>query len=918
MLKYIDLCVETRQGKKCKDGLINYRNTCQQTNVQSLEEVVRHLIDSATSRAEDARKEAQAMELDIEDLEAEHSPEEMMLSYVSGEKSKDRTDREVVTPWFKFLWESHRNVLDILRNNSRLEALYSAAASRAFNFCATYNRSTEFRRLCDILRNHLSTLIKYKEQTGRDRTDLTIPATWELYIDMRFQQLKTACILELWAEAFRSVEDIQTLFLMAPKGVKPKASLMATYYAKLTQIFTKSNSRLYNAYAWYRLFAFSKMHNKSLTQADISAMASNVVLSALSILPYEQAGDRFVQSTAGVSGGINAGDGGSASSLVQERATKMAHILGFSVDRRDGRALLSRAALIADIDRKGLLSLVPPGVKAVFTALETDFDPLQMCKSVAPLLEALPGQLPAGAPSPAAPVQEVGLDAYVPGLQQVALARMMQQLSEVYSVMRVSRLAELAPFLNLGEAERLIVDAIRHGYISARFDHRHDTVHFTSLEPEGQKIKGHIAQMTRRMSRALAMTNNFNSDSRAEVNRQALVARALETAAHENKRALARKMLIEKRKEEAERVAMERERELEEQRAQQEALAREAEERRKAQGRARREAERIKQEMDEREQEELKAYLTSKGKKVGEGEKLDAMAINKEAVSEQLKQQQELQRRLSKLARQMDHLERAKREEETPLLAEAHIARAKEDEELYYKLQEDAKIAAKAAWERDTAIKKELAPLTADLEATIDSIKKRRAEEFAAIKAERLAAAERARIAKKEERELARKKEFIRRCRMEIESKRREEEDKAKKEAQERSIRELAERKKKEAEMFEKQRQREEEIERKMREEKGLAGAGGGGGGRAPPPAAAAGMKGGYIPPHLRNRGGSAPAAAAASSEDGGDGGTEERSGAAWKARGGREEEDSGGRGGGGGGGGGAYRPPASRGGSRW
>jgi translation initiation factor 3 subunit A len=277
MFKYIDLCVETRQGKKCKDGLINYRNTCQQTNVQSLEEVVRHLIDSATSRAEDARKEAQAMELDIEDLEAEHSPEEMMLSYVSGEKSKDRTDREVVTPWFKFLWESHRNVLDILRNNSRLEALYSAAASRAFNFCATYNRSTEFRRLCDILRNHLSTLIKYKDQTGRDRTDLTVPATWELYIDMRFQQLKTACVLELWAEAFRSVEDIQTLFLMAPKGVKPKASLMATYYAKLTQIFTKSNSRLYNAYAWYRLFAFSKLHKTAnatlfVTKATYSAL----------------------------------------------------------------------------------------------------------------------------------------------------------------------------------------------------------------------------------------------------------------------------------------------------------------------------------------------------------------------------------------------------------------------------------------------------------------------------------------------------------------------------------------------------------------------------------------------------------------------------------------------------------------------
>lgn len=65
-----------------------------------------------------------------------------------------------------------RNVLDILRNNSRLEGLYAMACSRACHFCLTYKRTTEFRRLCDIVRNHLSNLLKYKDQGGRDRTDL--------------------------------------------------------------------------------------------------------------------------------------------------------------------------------------------------------------------------------------------------------------------------------------------------------------------------------------------------------------------------------------------------------------------------------------------------------------------------------------------------------------------------------------------------------------------------------------------------------------------------------------------------------------------------------------------------------------------------------------------------------------------------
>ena len=73
----------------------------------------------------------------------------------------------MVTPWFKFLWETYRTTLDILRNNSRLEALYAMTAARAFGFCLTYKRTTEFRRLCDILRNHLANLNKYANDNQR-------------------------------------------------------------------------------------------------------------------------------------------------------------------------------------------------------------------------------------------------------------------------------------------------------------------------------------------------------------------------------------------------------------------------------------------------------------------------------------------------------------------------------------------------------------------------------------------------------------------------------------------------------------------------------------------------------------------------------------------------------------------------------
>jgi translation initiation factor 3 subunit A len=53
--------------------------------------------------------------------------------------------------------------------------------------------------------------------------------------------------LELWQEAFRSVEDIQGLIAIGKKSPKPQ--MMATYYARLTRIFTVAESHLYNGYS---------------------------------------------------------------------------------------------------------------------------------------------------------------------------------------------------------------------------------------------------------------------------------------------------------------------------------------------------------------------------------------------------------------------------------------------------------------------------------------------------------------------------------------------------------------------------------------------------------------------------------------------------------------------------------------------
>jgi translation initiation factor 3 subunit A len=50
---------------------------------------------------------------------------------------------------------------------------------------------------------------------------------------------------------------------------------------------------------------------------------------------------------------------------------------------------------------------------------------------------------------------------------QVAVLRMLKQLGQVYSVMKIERLRKLVPFMDFGRVEAIIVDAVKNDYIQA-------------------------------------------------------------------------------------------------------------------------------------------------------------------------------------------------------------------------------------------------------------------------------------------------------------------------------------------------------------------------------------------------------------------------------------------------------------------
>ena len=58
MNRYLELCVDLKKSHVAKEGLFQYRNMCQSSNVASLAQVVQGYLSLAEKRTESARQES--------------------------------------------------------------------------------------------------------------------------------------------------------------------------------------------------------------------------------------------------------------------------------------------------------------------------------------------------------------------------------------------------------------------------------------------------------------------------------------------------------------------------------------------------------------------------------------------------------------------------------------------------------------------------------------------------------------------------------------------------------------------------------------------------------------------------------------------------------------------------------------------
>lgn len=646
----------------------------------------------AEKRTEEAKQSSSEAVLDIDDLDNLTTPESILMSAVSGEDAQDRSDRTILLPWVKFLWESYCQCLELLRINSHCENLYHDIARMAFQFCLKYNCKMEFRKLCEKLRKHLEDICKPSTQAAN--VSISRPETQQLNLDTRLYQLDSAIQMELWQEAYKAIEDIHGLMGLSKKAPLPKT--MANYYQKLAMVFWKAGNKLFHSAALLKFFQLSREMKKNITTEELQRLASHVLVATVSI-PLASAHpefDRFIETD----------------KSPYEKAQKLATLLGLQQPP-------TRSSLLKDVMRMNVVQLADPTFQNLYKWLETEFDPLQLCTRVQVCLDVM------NAP------ENLHLAQYVDAIKHVTLVRLVRQISQVYQSIEFTRILDLAKFTNTFYLERILVDCVRHNDMQITIDHKNKSIHFgTDLtesqredHPDGptlqsmpsEQIRSQLVNMSIVLHRAIKTINPTYKKPDRDILRQQLVQYYHDNKVKAHQQILLRQKIIEDRKEYIERLNTEREeqelrRQEEQQRqikmAEQKRLEQEHEERQRK--KQENEIALIKKKNFEERVQQISQ--TALGKKImdqldkNEDQKIDAEQLAVIEQDQMAKERKELQAKLKSQEKKVDYYERAKRLEEIPLIEKYLIEKQTQDKE-FWESQEEHRIEAAIA-ERENAI----------------------------------------------------------------------------------------------------------------------------------------------------------------------------------------------------------------------
>jgi len=261
---------------------------------------------------------------------------------------------------------------------------------------------------------------------------------------------------------------------------------------------------------------------------------------------------------------------------------------------------------------KGVLSCASQEVRDLYNLLEHEFLPLDLASKVQPLLSKI--SKIGGKLSSASSVPEVKLSQYISALEKLTTLRVLQQVSQIFQSMKIDMLSRMIPFFDFAVVEKISVDAVKRNFVAIKVNHLSGAVHFGTVDIESDGLSEHLSILADSLNKA-------RNQIRPPVKKPSKLGESLSNLAgiveNEHRRLLARKSIIEKRKEDLERQILEKEKEEESKRAILQIKNANDERIRLLNEQKQREQERIRREIEEKNKAEARKLLEDLTKKAG-------------------------------------------------------------------------------------------------------------------------------------------------------------------------------------------------------------------------------------------------------------------------------------------------------------
>lgn len=528
----------------------------------------------------------------------------------------------------------------------------------------------------------------------------------ELHLQTRFTQLETASTLHLYTEGFRTVEDIFNILQISHSRRKiaggtgaPKAKVMAAYYEKLTTLFWVSENYLFHAFAWYKYYTLCKEYNRGMTAEQKTFQASAVLLAALCIptLP-SNASTASEDGTAKIKSTVH-------DDIAKDKNARMASLLGFHTRNP------TREALLSELRAKNVMANVPDYLRQLYNLLEDNSNPLVLVKNAQPLLERLRTETEGENP----------LSAYVEPIISVLILKLMHALSASYHTISLDHIKSLTTGLGVSftQVEKAIITSATSKStvpLSVTIDHRANCLRFGegngSSSFESDTMRTQLSNLARQLNRVCNVINPPDLEA-ITAERSNIYADVRATVDQEHESMLARKELIESRKEEAERIAQEKIKAEEQKKLEAIANAKAEEERRLVKEQQLREKEKLEKIRKEMEMNEKKQILKAMGENVdamtdAELLAIDADKLAKEHAAKAAKEKDNAERKVRELQKKLDYTVRAIRIEEVPIIKKRYEESVKAEKERYEADVVRKAQKAKLKWEDDCKSKEAL------------------------------------------------------------------------------------------------------------------------------------------------------------------------------------------------------------------